>query len=78
MRRKLILAAGLLLGGLLTLGAAAPQASAGVWIRGGVRYWGPVYRPCPVIVRPRPVIIRPAPVIVRPAPVVVGGGVVIR
>jgi hypothetical protein len=73
MRRKLILAAGLLLGGLLTLGAAAPHASAGWWVRGGgyVRYYGPVYRPAPLVVRPYPAVI-------RPAPFVAGGGFVIR
>jgi hypothetical protein len=64
MRRKLLLAVGLL-GGLFALTVAAPSASAAIWVRPGVV----VVRPRPVIVRPAPVFVRPAPVIVRPGPV---------
>ncbi len=67
MRRKLILAAGLLVG-LLGMGLAAPKADAAIWIRPGPV----VVRPAPVVVRPGPVFVRPAPVIVRPAPVIRG------
>jgi hypothetical protein len=60
MRRKLVLAAGLLVG-LLGMGLAAPEADAAIWIRPG-----------PVVVRPGPVVVRPGPTIFRPAPFIRG------
>jgi hypothetical protein len=67
MRRKLVLAAGVLVG-LLGMGLATPRADAAVWIRPGPV----VVRPGPVVVRPGPVVVRPAPVFVRPAPLIRG------
>jgi PXPV repeat (3 copies) len=67
MRRKLVLAAGLLVG-LVGMGLAAPKADAAIWVR----------RPGPVVVRPGPVVVRPGPVVVRPAPVIRGGFTIIR
>ncbi len=60
MRRKLVLAAGLLVG-LLGMGLAAPKADAAIWIRPG-----------PVVVRPGPVVVRPGPTVFRPAPIIRG------
>jgi len=81
MRRKLFLAFGFL-AGLLAVGAAAPKASAAIWVRGGyfyrpgpvvVRPYYPAYvRPYPVFARPYyPAIVRPAPVFVSPGPVII-------
>jgi hypothetical protein len=67
MRRKLILAAGLLVG-LAGMGLTAPRADAAIWVRRGPV----VVRPGPVVVRPGPVVVRPAPVFVRPAPLIRG------
>ena len=63
------IAAGLLLGATLMLGAAPAMARVDVDLNIGIP--GVYVQPAPVYVQPRPVYVEPAPVYVQPQPVYV-------